>query len=61
MQIRKVKTYEVAALNHVISAFDIFKSLPAKVTETVIEPDKKADMATAIVTEITNSTSCAVE
>jgi hypothetical protein len=54
-------TYDGAAFIHVISALVMPKSLPAKELMTVIEPVKKLDMATAIVTDMTNRHSCSVD
>jgi hypothetical protein len=48
-------------LAHVISAVVMPKSLPAKLDMTVIEPVRKLDMATAIVTDMTKRHSCNVD
>jgi hypothetical protein len=48
-------------LAHVISAVVMPKSLPAKLDITVIEPVRKLDMATAIVTDMTKRHSCNVD
>lgn len=55
------QTHLVAAFIQVISAFVIPNSLPAKLLMTVIAPDKKLVIATAIVTENTNKHSCSVD
>jgi hypothetical protein len=54
-------TYDEAAFIHVISALVMPRSRPAKLLITVIEPDKKLDIATAIVTDITKRHSCSVD
>lgn len=51
---KKICTYELAAFIHVISALLIPNSRPAKLLITVIAPVRKLDMATAIVTDMTN-------
>jgi hypothetical protein len=56
-----VVTYDEAAFIHVISALVMPRSFPAKELMTVIEPVKKLDMATAIVTDMTNKHSCSVD
>jgi hypothetical protein len=45
----------------VISALVISRSLAAKLDMTVMEPVRKLDMATAIVTDMTNRHSCSVD
>jgi hypothetical protein len=55
------QTYDAAAFIHVISALLMPRSLPAKLLMTVMEPVRKLDMATAIVTDMTNKHSCRVD
>jgi hypothetical protein len=45
----------------VISALVMARSLAAKLDMTVMEPVRKLDMATAIVTDMTNRHSCSVD